>query len=130
MDTHDKQRRILLRGALLSGCAVAVPALLSGCDSPQNTPDTGTSDGGSTSDKTSQNQSSQGEMTTAQKQDDGSAGSPNAAKISQQQAQYRGEPNGTEQCSGCLHFNADSGTCKLVEGQISPNGWCSLWAKK
>ena len=28
------------------------------------------------------------------------------------------------------HFIAESGSCKLVEGKISPDGWCTLWAKK
>jgi len=121
MDTHDKQRRILLRGALLSGCAVAVPSLLSGCDSPQNTPETGTDDGGAMSDKTSQNQSSQGED---------SAGAQAVTKLSKEKAEYREQPNGDQQCGTCMHFNAGSGTCNLVEGQISANGWCSLWAKK
>ncbi|WP_300443821.1 high-potential iron-sulfur protein [Zoogloea sp.] len=35
-----------------------------------------------------------------------------------------------QRCAACLHFNAESNTCKLVEGQISPNGWCDLWTKK
>jgi len=29
-----------------------------------------------------------------------------------------------------MNFIAESKTCKLVDGQISPEGWCSLWAKK
>jgi len=29
-----------------------------------------------------------------------------------------------------MNFIAESNTCKLVEGQISPDGWCVLWAKK
>jgi len=29
-----------------------------------------------------------------------------------------------------MHFNAESNTCNVVDGQISPNGWCTLWVKK
>jgi hypothetical protein len=27
-----------------------------------------------------------------------------------------------------MHFIAESNTCKLVEGKISPEGWCIIWA--
>jgi hypothetical protein len=27
-----------------------------------------------------------------------------------------------------MHFIADSNTCKLVEGTVSPEGWCVIWA--
>ncbi len=44
--------------------------------------------------------------------------------------QYQAQPKGEQKCSGCLNFIAESNTCKLVDGQISPDGWCSLWVKK
>jgi hypothetical protein len=44
--------------------------------------------------------------------------------------QYQTQPKGDQKCGGCLHFIAESNTCKLVEGQISPDGWCILWAQK
>jgi hypothetical protein len=30
-------------------------------------------------------------------------------------------------CLQCAHFIADGNTCALVEGAISPNGWCNLF---
>ena len=32
-------------------------------------------------------------------------------------------------CGNCLNFVAGSNTCKVVEGQVSPEGWCIFWAK-
>ena len=43
---------------------------------------------------------------------------------------YQVKPKGEQKCSACLNFIAGSNTCKLVEGQISAVGWCSLWVKK
>lgn len=64
------------------------------------------------------------------------ASSANAAapatskKIPKTNAQYQAQPKGEKKCSNCANFIAESKTCKLVDGQISPDGWCSLWAKK
>jgi hypothetical protein len=44
--------------------------------------------------------------------------------------QYQTQPMDGQKCDGCLHFIAGSNSCKLVEGQISPDGWCTLWAQK
>ena len=33
------------------------------------------------------------------------------------------------QCDGCNFFMAPNG-CKLVDGDIVPTGWCTLWVKK
>jgi hypothetical protein len=54
---------------------------------------------------------------------------PAAPKVTQASVQYQTQPKGDQQCSGCRHFIADSNACKLVEGNISPDGWCVLWAK-
>ncbi|NOJ46909.1 twin-arginine translocation signal domain-containing protein [Bradyrhizobium archetypum] len=43
-------------------------------------------------------------------------------KVSKASAQYRDSPNGSQRCSGCVNFRA--GTCAIVEGPISPDGWC------
>lgn len=45
------------------------------------------------------------------------------------QANYRDKPNGTKQCSGCVNFISDNG-CTIVEGNISPQGWCTFWKRK
>ncbi len=52
-----------------------------------------------------------------------------AKKVSQGAAQYQSAPKGDQFCGDCAHFIAPT-ACKLVEGKISPGGWCRLWAKK
>ena len=52
-----------------------------------------------------------------------------SAKASQQSAQYRPTPNGKAQCSNCSQFQPPS-SCKLVDGTISPAGWCTLYKAK
>ncbi|HET7681434.1 MAG TPA: twin-arginine translocation signal domain-containing protein [Xanthobacteraceae bacterium] len=49
-------------------------------------------------------------------------------KVSKASARYQDRPNGSQQCSGCTHFRG--GTCEIVEGQISPNGWCRHFERK
>ena len=51
-------------------------------------------------------------------------------KASQASVQYQAQPKDGKKCADCMHFIAESNTCKLVEGDISPTGWCVLWAKK
>ncbi|HAF44279.1 MAG TPA: hypothetical protein DCK83_04865 [Gallionellaceae bacterium] len=51
-------------------------------------------------------------------------------KLAQSGVKYQSHPNGTSKCSGCVNFIAASGSCKLVEGKIGPDGWCMLWSKK
>jgi hypothetical protein len=57
------------------------------------------------------------------------------AKASKAQFKYQDKPNGKAQCSGCALFVPGSsktanGTCNLVDGSISPNGWCTGYAAK
>lgn len=51
------------------------------------------------------------------------------AKTSQADAKYQDKPNGSSMCSTCAQFEAPS-SCKLVDGSISPNGWCMLYTPK
>ena len=51
------------------------------------------------------------------------------AKMPKQTAQYQDSPNGDQKCQGCRFF-IESGSCRLVEGEISPNGWCRLFQPK
>lgn len=51
-------------------------------------------------------------------------------KLSKAQAQYQDQPKGDQNCANCMHFIAESSTCQVVEGKVSPNGWSMLWAKK
>jgi len=58
-------------------------------------------------------------------------GAPAAGgKLGKAQAKYQDQPKGDQQCANCMHFIAESSTCQVVEGKISPSGWCMLWAKK
>ena len=59
------------------------------------------------------------------------AAAPTATKkMPKASVQYQAQPKGEQKCSGCLNFIAESKTCKLVEGPVSPDGWCVMWAKK
>jgi len=62
---------------------------------------------------------------TAQKPDIAPGG-----KISKAQANYQNQPKGAQQCGTCTNFDAEFSTCRVVEGKVSPNGWCQLWTKK
>lgn len=113
-------RRVVLRGALAVGGGLCLPVVLLGCDakkngdsdnaapaSPPASPPTGSADPNAN--------------TTAP---------PTAKKLPPASVQYQAQPKGDQKCSGCAHFIVESSTCKLVDGQISPEGWCSLWLKK
>jgi hypothetical protein len=51
-----------------------------------------------------------------------------AAKASKAAVAYRDSPKGDQNCANCRLFIAPN-ACKQVEGDISPNGWCKIWAK-
>jgi hypothetical protein len=48
------------------------------------------------------------------------------AKMSQAAAQYQDRPRGGLSCVGCTFFRAPR-SCQVVEGEISPQGWCRLF---
>jgi hypothetical protein len=50
-------------------------------------------------------------------------------KISKSEAKYQDKPNGSQHCQKCQHFQAPN-QCQLVEGGISPNGWCENFKAK
>ena len=57
------------------------------------------------------------------------------SKASQASMHYQTSPNGAMQCSGCQFFipGADAksnGSCRIVDGSISPNGYCMAYAAK
>jgi len=47
-----------------------------------------------------------------------------AAKESRREARYQTHPHGRERCGRCSHF-VKPNSCEIVEGRISPRGWCS-----
>jgi hypothetical protein len=115
MENELMSRRNMLRGTLAVGCSLLLPGVLSGCDSKK--PTTPAPD----------NAPSAGTEPAPGMQPDAPAAS---GKMSQASAQYQAQPKGDQKCADCMHFVAGSNTCTQVEGQISPEGWCTLWAKK
>jgi hypothetical protein len=57
-----------------------------------------------------------------------SARSAIAAKVSKAAVAYQDSPKGDQNCASCRLFTAPN-ACKQVEGDISPNGWCTIWSK-
>ena len=56
-------------------------------------------------------------------------------KVPQKDAQYQATPKNGQKCDMCQYYVAAAqpnapGACQLVDGSISPNGWCALFAKK
>jgi hypothetical protein len=51
------------------------------------------------------------------------------AKMAQTAVAYQDTPKDANQCDGCNLFVAP-GSCKTVDGAISPHGWCKIWVKK
>jgi hypothetical protein len=48
-------------------------------------------------------------------------------KMTRTQAEYRDTPNGIYSCGLCSLFEAPNG-CKVVEGEVSKDGWCKAFA--
>jgi hypothetical protein len=102
MNDHDRRRRTLLLGTL-AGVGVIGVSVLTGCRDEtveRPGPDTDVAEPGE------------------------------GAKLSQEQAEYRDTPQNGEKCSNCQHFIAESNTCAVVEGEVSPDGWCKLWVEE
>lgn len=58
-----------------------------------------------------------------------------ASKASQAAMQYQDKPKDGKKCMNCTQFIPGSkpdamGSCKVVEGEISPDGWCIAFAPK
>jgi hypothetical protein len=112
MKQENPSRRIVLRAALMVGCGLWVPVVLTGCDSKKgSTPATGTPDA----------KPAPGSQPVAP---------ATSTKAPQASVKYQGQPNGDQRCGTCVNFIAESSTCKVVDGQISPTGWCTLWIMK
>ncbi len=60
------------------------------------------------------------------------AAGPAAAdsKFSKAMAKYQASPKGGARCGACSQFQPPSDTCRVVAGQVSPEGWCLLYAPK
>ncbi|MFZ1109720.1 MAG: high potential iron sulfur protein [Rhodomicrobium sp.] len=51
------------------------------------------------------------------------------AKVKQADVKYQHEPKDGQKCEICANFEAPH-ACKLVEGEIDPNGYCQLFKSK
>ena len=52
-----------------------------------------------------------------------------SAKMAQKAVEYQDTPKGDQECSNCSLFQ-EPNSCTLVDGEISPKGWCKFWVKK
>lgn len=57
------------------------------------------------------------------------AGTAASAKIAPSMVQYQDHPKDGHQCSLCAQFQPPN-ACNLVDGKISPSGWCAAFAPK
>lgn len=132
MSTHNSERRTLLRGAALLALFLAGCQKKEGADSRTQAPEaavpppgqTGPASGAGSAPKS---ESAEGALSGGAPASEAMA---QGGKLSQAQAQYQNRPKGDQRCSNCTQFIAESSTCKVVEGKVSPDGWCMLWAKK
>jgi hypothetical protein len=58
-----------------------------------------------------------------------------ASKASQASMHYQSTPNGDMHCAICRFFiagkdAASAGSCQIVDGSISPNGYCMAYSAK
>lgn len=58
-----------------------------------------------------------------------------AHMISKAGVRYQDHPRGDEYCADCVNFIPGptlkaNGTCMIVEGAISPRGWCMAFAQR
>jgi hypothetical protein len=49
-----------------------------------------------------------------------------SVKVSRAEVRYQDTPRGGLSCVGCTFFRRPR-SCQVVEGDISPNGWCRLF---
>jgi hypothetical protein len=57
------------------------------------------------------------------------------AKLAKAAVKYQDKPSGGKDCDDCLHFIPGAtakakGKCKVVEGVISPHGYCTAFTPK
>lgn len=50
-----------------------------------------------------------------------------AEKMSKQEAEYQDSPKDIRMCGTCTFFEPPR-LCRVVEGDVSPSGWCKAFA--
>ncbi len=55
-----------------------------------------------------------------------------AAKASKRDFSYQDKPKGSASCVSCKLFSRSSsgGVCAIVDGEVSPDGWCMAYSPK
>lgn len=56
-----------------------------------------------------------------------------SGKAPQAAVKYQDQPHNNQHCSECMYFlppsgGSKTGHCKVVQGNIAPNGWCMLFS--
>lgn len=54
---------------------------------------------------------------------------PLYAKTPKETVKYQHTPKDGKKCKECLHFIPETNECRTVEGNINPEGWCSIYFK-
>ena len=49
-------------------------------------------------------------------------------KVAQKIVAYQDTPKGAQRCDNCTQFEP-AASCKVVEGNINPAGWCKVYVK-
>jgi hypothetical protein len=59
--------------------------------------------------------------------------SARAGKAAKEDFMYQDKPKGKASCASCRLFQADApalGSCAIVDGPISPSGWCMAYSAR
>ena len=54
-----------------------------------------------------------------------------AAKVQKEDVAYQDRPKAGKSCASCRQFSptaSGKGTCAVVEGEVSANGWCAAYS--
>lgn len=54
------------------------------------------------------------------------AAQPKSKKYTKERVGYRDEPYQGRTCAKCVLYAGD-GVCAIVDGAVSPDGWCTQW---
>ena len=128
MTPEGLQRRTLLRGLFATGWMLYLPQL-TGCENrkPSETAVTPPPD---TPAPNTPAPMAETPAAPATAPDAGPAETAPSGKMAQAAAKYQSQPKNGQDCAGCIHFVAEDNSCNVVEGPISPQGWCMLWVNK
>ena len=64
-----------------------------------------------------------------------SRGAHAQSKVTKEMMKYQTQPHEKQECDNCVQFvpgasSSANGTCKVVDGDISPHAWCVAYAPK